>query len=63
MRMIAMLTKCLKVEPRSQLSQESIKNKKIKKNLKTYKKTFQNKHFSFFKFSTISSFQNLTVEL
>ena len=32
MRMIAMLIKSLKVEPRSQLSQESIKNKTIKKN-------------------------------
>ena len=31
MRIIAMLTKFLKVEPRSQLSQKSIKNKKIKK--------------------------------
>ena len=52
MRTIAMLRKFLKVEPRSQLSQESIKNKKTKKNLKTYEKKMQLKtnisHFSNF---------------
>ena len=30
MRMIAMLTTCLEAEPRSQLSQERKKNKKLK---------------------------------
>ena len=56
MRMIAMLTKCLEAEPRSQLSQERKKKQKIKKKkkkkLKTYKKKTQLKintfHFSNF---------------